>query len=109
MLVNLSFISTEVIDQIERNSKGPLPFVRVTRDRIAARRMLPFWGDHGCKHFRLLAVATVPEPVSEVCYQLHCIVFILTVMPRQTEKKKKNKKVKNRNAVQVSSCKRLCE
>jgi len=32
-----------------------------------------------------IGVATVPELV------LHCIVFIFTVMPRQTEKKKKVK------------------
>ncbi len=37
-LDNFYFISTQrrVIDQIERNSKGPLPFVRVTGDRTAA-------------------------------------------------------------------------
>lgn len=90
MLVNLYFISTEVIDQIERNPKGPLPSARVTRDRIAARRMLPFWGIMGVST-SLVGVATAPEPVSEFCYQLHCIVFIFTVMPQQTEKVRKTK------------------
>lgn len=71
MLDNFYFISTEVIDQIERNPKGPLPYTRVTRDRIAARRMAPFWGTMDVSSslvFSFLGVATVPELVNERFY-----------------------------------------